>query len=167
MKTVEHGRRGCGEIHGSSYATARAKLQVAGPYNCRDLGRYPRVLYFAGDGCVLNPQNVTILVSINDMARGRCRFTHCFQQTGPADSMRMRLMLLGGGNALGQALIRLGAEEDIGFLAPRPPESGWDAASLTASSAVRRVWAGLDSAQQAKDSASRHRPLQRYRDNTE
>lgn len=45
--------------------------------------------------------------------------------------MRMRLMLLGGGNALGQALIRLGAEEDIGFLAPRPPENGWDAASLT------------------------------------
>lgn len=45
--------------------------------------------------------------------------------------MRMRLMLLGGGNSLGQALIRLGAEEDIGFLAPRPPESGWDAASLT------------------------------------
>ncbi len=45
--------------------------------------------------------------------------------------MRMRLMLLGGGNALGQALIRLGAEEDIGFLAPRPPASGWDAASLT------------------------------------
>ncbi|HLD64587.1 MAG TPA: sugar nucleotide-binding protein [Pseudomonas sp.] len=45
--------------------------------------------------------------------------------------MQMRLMLLGGGNALGQALIRLGAEEDIGFLAPRPPESGWDASSLT------------------------------------
>lgn len=45
--------------------------------------------------------------------------------------MRMRLMLLGGGNALGQALIRLGAEEDISFLAPRPPETGWDAASLT------------------------------------
>lgn len=40
-------------------------------------------------------------------------------------------MLLGGGNALGQALIRLGAEEDISFLAPRPPETGWDAASLT------------------------------------
>jgi dTDP-4-dehydrorhamnose reductase len=40
-------------------------------------------------------------------------------------------MLLGGGNALGQALIRLGAEEDIGFLAPKPPESGWDPASLT------------------------------------
>jgi len=45
--------------------------------------------------------------------------------------MRMRLMLLGGGNALGQALIRLGAEEDISFLAPKPPESGWDPASLT------------------------------------
>ena len=45
--------------------------------------------------------------------------------------MRMRLMLLGGGNALGQALIRLGAEEGIGFLAPRPPENGWDGASLT------------------------------------
>ncbi|SFM51195.1 dTDP-4-dehydrorhamnose reductase [Pseudomonas syringae] len=45
--------------------------------------------------------------------------------------MRMRLMLLGGGNALGQALIRLGAEEDIGFLAPRPPQDGWDVASLT------------------------------------
>ncbi|HSC84243.1 MAG TPA: sugar nucleotide-binding protein [Pseudomonas sp.] len=45
--------------------------------------------------------------------------------------MRMRLMLLGGGNALGQALIRLGAEDDIGFLAPRPPEGGWDASSLT------------------------------------
>ncbi|HCP53989.1 MULTISPECIES: sugar nucleotide-binding protein [Pseudomonas] len=45
--------------------------------------------------------------------------------------MRMRLMLLGGGNVLGQALIQQGAEEDIGFLAPKPPESGWDAASLT------------------------------------
>lgn len=45
--------------------------------------------------------------------------------------MRMRLMLLGGGNALGQALIRLGAEEDVGFLAPRPPVQGWDAPSLT------------------------------------
>src|SRR5690606_24205617 len=29
------------------------------------------------------------------------------------------------------ALIHQGAEEDIGFLAPRPPEQGWDAASLT------------------------------------
>ena len=45
--------------------------------------------------------------------------------------MHMRLMLLGGGNALGQALIRLGAEEDISFLAPRPPATGWDATSLT------------------------------------
>lgn len=45
--------------------------------------------------------------------------------------MQMRLMLLGGGNALGQALIRLGAEENVGFLAPRPPSGGWDAPSLT------------------------------------
>jgi dTDP-4-dehydrorhamnose reductase len=45
--------------------------------------------------------------------------------------MRMRIMLLGGGSALGQALIRQGAKEDINFLAPRPPESGWDPASLT------------------------------------
>ena len=45
--------------------------------------------------------------------------------------MRMRLLLLGGGNALGQALVRQGAEEDIGFLAPRPPEGGWEASSLT------------------------------------
>lgn len=45
--------------------------------------------------------------------------------------MRMRIMLLGGGNALGQALIRQGAKEDIGFLAPRPPDSGWDPANLT------------------------------------
>jgi dTDP-4-dehydrorhamnose reductase len=45
--------------------------------------------------------------------------------------MRMRIMLLGGGNALGQALIRQGAKDDIGFLAPRPPQAGWDPASLT------------------------------------
>jgi len=45
--------------------------------------------------------------------------------------MRMRLLLLGGGNALGQALVRQGAEEDIGFLAPRPPQGGWDRTSLT------------------------------------
>lgn len=39
--------------------------------------------------------------------------------------MRMRLMLLGGGNALGQALIRLGGEEEITFLAPlRPNRAG-------------------------------------------
>ena len=43
----------------------------------------------------------------------------------------MRLLLLGGGNVLGQALVRQGSEEDIGFLAPRPPEGGWDRASLT------------------------------------
>ena len=45
--------------------------------------------------------------------------------------MLMRIMLLGGGSALGQALIRQGAKDDINFLAPRPPESGWDPASLT------------------------------------
>lgn len=45
-----------------------------------------------------------------------------YQISSAPYTMRMRLMLLGGGNALGQALIRLGAEEDIGFLAPRPPE---------------------------------------------
>ena len=45
--------------------------------------------------------------------------------------MQMRLLLLGGGNALGHALVRQGAEEDIRFLAPRPPEGGRDAPSLT------------------------------------
>lgn len=45
--------------------------------------------------------------------------------------MRMRLILLGGGSALGQALIRLGAQEDIEFLAPRPPTEGWEPASLS------------------------------------
>lgn len=40
-------------------------------------------------------------------------------------------MLLGGGNALGQALLRLGAEENIEFVAPMPPPQGWDHASLT------------------------------------
>ena len=66
------------------------------------------------------------------IATGACAaslFTIRFR--GAPTAMRVRLMLLGGGNALGQALIRLGAEEDIGFLAPRPPEQGWDAASLT------------------------------------
>ena len=29
--------------------------------------------------------------------------------------MQLRLVLLGGGNALGQALVRLGAEDDISF----------------------------------------------------
>ncbi|MCJ8168442.1 sugar nucleotide-binding protein [Atopomonas sediminilitoris] len=46
--------------------------------------------------------------------------------------MRMRLLLLGGGSALGQALLRQGAEYDIGFIAPIPPAGGWDAPSLTA-----------------------------------
>ncbi|MFC0710100.1 sugar nucleotide-binding protein [Azorhizophilus paspali] len=45
--------------------------------------------------------------------------------------MHMRLMLLGGGSALGRALVHLGAEADVSFLAPRPPERGWDSASLT------------------------------------
>src|SRR5690606_36640405 len=45
--------------------------------------------------------------------------------------MRMRLMLLGGDSALGQSLIAKGDEEDIGFIAPRPPGASWDAASLT------------------------------------
>jgi dTDP-4-dehydrorhamnose reductase len=45
--------------------------------------------------------------------------------------MRMRIMLLGGGNALGQALIRHGATEHFGCRAPRPPQAGWDPASLT------------------------------------
>lgn len=45
--------------------------------------------------------------------------------------MHMRLLLLGGGSSLGQSLIGQGAEEGISFLAPRPPEGGWDAASLT------------------------------------
>ena len=45
--------------------------------------------------------------------------------------MQLRLVLLGGGNALGQALVRLGAEDDISFLAPKPEQGAWDAASLT------------------------------------
>ena len=45
--------------------------------------------------------------------------------------MQLRLVLLGGGNALGKALVRLGAEDDISFLAPKPEHGAWDAASLT------------------------------------
>ena len=45
--------------------------------------------------------------------------------------MQLRLVLLGGGNALGKALVRLGAEEDIAFLAPKPEKGAWDASSLT------------------------------------
>ena len=44
--------------------------------------------------------------------------------------MRMRLMLLGGGSTLGQAILRQGAQKDIEFLAPRPPSQGWDQPSL-------------------------------------
>lgn len=44
--------------------------------------------------------------------------------------MHSRLVLLGGGNALGRALIRLGAEEDIGFVAPKPSTHTWDVAGL-------------------------------------
>lgn len=83
------------------------------------------------DGCATNPQNATILANASGKAHGPADHSQRSKQTGPAQSMRMRLMLLGGGNALGQALIRLGAEEDIGFLAPKPPQDGWDAASLT------------------------------------
>lgn len=45
--------------------------------------------------------------------------------------MHMRLMLLGGGNALGQALLRQGTEENIEFIAPVPPVGGWTPAALT------------------------------------
>src|SRR5690606_36887869 len=45
--------------------------------------------------------------------------------------MQLRLVLRGGGNALGKALVRLGAEDDISFLAPKPEKGAWDAASLT------------------------------------
>lgn len=46
--------------------------------------------------------------------------------------MHMRLMLLGGGNALGQALLRQGTEENIEFMAPVPPLGGWTPEALTA-----------------------------------
>lgn len=45
--------------------------------------------------------------------------------------MQLRIVLLGAGNALGQALIRHGAEYDISFLAPRPEQGTWTPASLT------------------------------------
>lgn len=45
--------------------------------------------------------------------------------------MQLRLVLLGAGNALGQALIRLGAGDDIAFLAPRPEGGQWTPANLT------------------------------------
>lgn len=46
--------------------------------------------------------------------------------------MRLRLILLGGGNALGKALMHLGAEDDIAFVAPIAPEGDWCAQSLQA-----------------------------------
>lgn len=45
--------------------------------------------------------------------------------------MRLRSVLLGAGNALGQEIIRQGAEYDISFLAPRPEGSGWTPDGLT------------------------------------
>lgn len=44
--------------------------------------------------------------------------------------MRLRLILLGGGNALGKALMYLGAEEDIAFVAPVTPQADWCEQSL-------------------------------------
>src|SRR5690606_25127502 len=43
----------------------------------------------------------------------------------------MRVFFLGGGNALGRALVRPGAGGGIGFPAPRPPGGGWGRATLT------------------------------------
>lgn len=46
--------------------------------------------------------------------------------------MHLKIILLGAGNALGQALIRQGAERDISFFIPRPQEEGgWTPATLT------------------------------------
>lgn len=44
--------------------------------------------------------------------------------------MRMRLLLLGGGNLLGQSLIEQGSIEDIAFHTPIPPVEGWTAGNL-------------------------------------
>lgn len=45
--------------------------------------------------------------------------------------MQLKVVLLGAGNALGQALVRQGAERDLGFLVPRPPDGHWTPATLT------------------------------------
>ena len=45
--------------------------------------------------------------------------------------MHLKIVLLGAGNALGQALIRQGAERDISFFVPRPQKGGWTPAALT------------------------------------
>ncbi len=44
--------------------------------------------------------------------------------------MQLRLVLLGAGNALGQALVSQGAEVDISFSLPRPPQQQWTEADL-------------------------------------
>ena len=45
--------------------------------------------------------------------------------------MHLKIVLLGAGNALGQALIREGAERDISFFVPRPQGGSWTPAALT------------------------------------
>lgn len=45
--------------------------------------------------------------------------------------MRMRLLLLGGGNLLGQSLLELAAAENTHFYTPKPPQEGWTEQSLT------------------------------------
>jgi hypothetical protein len=98
-----------------------AKPKPDGVGTCREQAPSPRVMF---DGCALFhgyfDDGATSAVDKAIVPR-LSLLTLC----------ECALCLLGGGNALGQALIRLGAEEDIGFLAPRPPQDGWDAASLT------------------------------------
>lgn len=45
--------------------------------------------------------------------------------------MRMKLLLLGSCNLLGQSLLDQGAEENIEFHTPKIPEGGWDANNLS------------------------------------
>lgn len=44
--------------------------------------------------------------------------------------MRMRLLLLGGGNLLGQSLLEQGAAENVEFHTPKPPTEGWNPQNL-------------------------------------
>lgn len=44
--------------------------------------------------------------------------------------MRMRLLLLGGGNLLGQSLLEQGALENVEFHTPKPPKEGWTPANI-------------------------------------
>ncbi len=85
----------------------------------------------SSDDCALNPQNATIPAFTSRKPSGLRVTTHRCNQTGPADSMRMRLMLLGGGNALGQALIRLGCRgrHRLPRAAPARPAAGTPRAS--------------------------------------